>query len=234
MGDVIDLASSVLAQAAQRLDVAGQNISNATVNGYKRVISFSSTLSASKTDNIGSTYRLDLTPGKEVQTGNSYDLSIEGDGFFIVASPHGLYYTRAGQFQRDGDGRLLTSAGLALQSDSGGDLTLSKDKVQVQLDGTVLEDGQPTGKIAIAAITDPSSAQYVGGGVISAPESAVGSVDAPSIRQGSYEASNVSSSTEMVSMMLALRQAEAGQKLVNVYDEMMGRVIDSFSQAGGS
>ncbi len=44
------------------------------------------------------------------------------------------------------------------------------------------------------------------------------------------EGSNVSLGEEMVSIMQSLRGAEAGQKLVNVYDDLMGRAISTFGQ----
>jgi flagellar basal-body rod protein FlgG len=46
------------------------------------------------------------------------------------------------------------------------------------------------------------------------------------------EASNVSLGDEMVGMMQALRQAESGARLVQVYDDLMGRAITSFGQSG--
>ena len=178
---------------------------------------------------------LDLSPGKQVKTGNPYDLAILGDGFFTVSSPGGVFYTRAGQFRADGDGRLVNAQGFALQAQGGGDLTIRANKsFKILEDGTVLEDGQPTAKLAVVTLNDPQSATYVEGGVLSVPQSAVTNLDAPVIHQGAYEASNVSNGDEMVSIMQALRQAEAGQKLVNVYDDLMGRVLDSFGQAGAS
>ena len=47
----------------------------------------------------------------------------------------------------------------------------------------------------------------------------------PMIRQGMVESSNVSMGDEMVTMMAAMRQAEGGARLVQVYDELMGRAL---------
>jgi flagellar basal body rod protein FlgG len=162
------------------------------------------------------------------------DLAILGNGFFVVSSGNALFYTRAGQFQRDGDGRLVTAQGLALQAKGGGDLVLGTDKAwKVLEDGTVVEDGQSTARLAVVTLEDPKAIAYADNGALSAPSSSVASLDAPVIRQGAYEASNVSGASEMVAIMLALRQAETGQKLVSVYDDLMGRVIENLSTAGG-
>jgi flagellar basal body rod protein FlgG len=158
-----------------------------------------------------------------------------GRGFFVVHSENGAFYTRAGQFQLSADGKLVNAQGFALQGQNGGDLTLASGKpFQVADDGTVIQEGQPVDKLAVVSINDNRAAVYAEGGVLSAPASAVTAQDTATIRQGAYEASNVSTGDEMVSIMLALRQAETGQKLVNVYDEMMGRVLDGMSQGGAS
>ncbi len=175
---------------------------------------------------------VDLAPGKLINTSNPFDLMIQGDGLFTVASGNGVFYTRGGQFQKDADGRLVNAQGFALQLQGGSDLTLKGSVPKVLQDGTVLDDGQPVGKLAIAALNDRQAADYAPGGVLSAPAGTVTSVDNPVIRQGGYESSNVSNGDEMIVIMQALRQAEAGQKLVNVYDDMMGRVVDSLGQAG--
>jgi flagellar basal-body rod protein FlgG len=234
MGNFIDIASSVLSQATQRVELSAQNIANITTPGFKRHLSFASLVTASGRDGA-SPSSLDFSPGKIVNTGNPLDLAIMGKGFFTVASSNGVFYTRAGQFQRDGDGRLVNAQGFALQADDGGDLTIKTDKAfQILADGTVVEDGQPTAKIAVVSLNDPQSARYVDGGVLSVGTSGTSSLETPVIRQGAYEASNVSDGDEMVSIMAALRQAEAGQKLVNVYDDMMGRVLETFGQGSAS
>ncbi|WCM29993.1 hypothetical protein NDN01_25485 [Sphingomonas sp. QA11] len=54
----------------------------------------------------------------------------------------------------------------------------------------------------------------------------------PLVRQGMTEASNVSVGDEMVTMMAALRQAESGARLVQTYDDLLGRAITTFGQSG--
>jgi flagellar basal-body rod protein FlgF len=50
------------------------------------------------------------------------------------------------------------------------------------------------------------------------------------VQQGAYEASNVTTGDEMVLMMEALRRAEAGQRVMNVYDDLLGRAVTSFGE----
>jgi flagellar basal body rod protein FlgG len=172
----------------------------------------------------------DFSFGKVVETGNAFDLAIAGAGFFVVRAPSGaLRYTRDGQFHRDAEGRLADGRGAVLQAD-GADVTVGRDDFEVLGDGVVLAAGAPVARLDIVGFEDPAQATpSQDGGFATAAEN-VFPVAAPSVRQGALEMSNVTTAAEMVSMMAALRRAESGQRLANVYDDLMGRVISSFGQ----
>jgi flagellar hook protein FlgE len=50
-------------------------------------------------------------PGDLQETGNDTDAAIEGNGFFVLRGKDGTVYTRAGQFQFDDDGFLVSANG---------------------------------------------------------------------------------------------------------------------------
>src|SRR4051812_14481000 len=59
--------------------------------------------------------QLDLRQGDLRDTGNPFDLGVDGDGLFSLRLKDGsTRYTRAGNFQFDGDGRLADGADGAL------------------------------------------------------------------------------------------------------------------------
>lgn len=104
-----------------RMDVIGNNISNVNTIGYKKSrVTFQDTLSqtlrgASSPQNgksgtnpmqvgLGMTLAsIDViqTGGSPQSTGKNTDLSIEGEGFFLVSDGSRTYYTRAGNFDFD-------------------------------------------------------------------------------------------------------------------------------------
>lgn len=173
---------------------------------------------------------VDFTAGKMQNTGNSLDLALSGRGFFIVRSGDVTQYTRAGAFSRDADGHLVTPGGAVLQA-NGGDLTVGMGPLNILADGTILQDGQPADRLAIADFADPHVLQPSGAGTFTAPDGAAREAASPQIRQGVLETSNVSTADEMLSVMSALRSAEAGQRAVQVYDDLMGRAITAFGQS---
>jgi flagellar basal-body rod protein FlgF len=234
MGDFIDSAARILAQSQSRVEVSAQNIANGTTPGYKRRLSFSDVIQMEQS--IGGTLqreslKTDVTPGKIIQTDVLTDLALLGGGLFVVRGEGGTFFTRQGQFSRDTGGRLVGPGGMALQLEGGGDLQIKSAAFSVTADGTVLEDGEPTGRLAIVSVDAAELVDGPAGGLFAVRNGEPREPGERSVRQGALESSNVTMGEEMVVMMEALRRAESAQRLINVYDDLLGRAIGSFGQA---
>lgn len=122
---------SGLTANARNLDVIGNNIANANTTAFKsnRML-FSSTFSRTFSigsvpgENTGGTNpgqiglgvnvagtQRDFSGGALATTGDSRDLAIEGNGFFIVRRASGDYYTRAGAFRQNSENDLVNISG---------------------------------------------------------------------------------------------------------------------------
>jgi flagellar basal-body rod protein FlgG len=108
-----------------------------------------------------------FTEGSFTETGNPLDVVIQGNGFFQVLQPSGeLAYTRAGQFQFDKDGNVVTSSGMALQPQ----ITIPPDAQAVTIapDGTVSYTlpnqtaAQQAGQIQLANFQNPAGLNSLG------------------------------------------------------------------------
>lgn len=114
-----------------KMDVISNNISNINTIGFKRSTvsfkdSFSQTLSSAtgaSADrggsnpqqvgmgaNVGSVATI-MGQGAAQRTDYGSDLMIDGEGFFIVKDPSGFSFTRAGAFEVDAAGNLVTASG---------------------------------------------------------------------------------------------------------------------------
>jgi flagellar basal-body rod protein FlgG len=233
MSELIAVASAILSDAARSVETSAQNVANITTPGYKRRADFSKLMDPTALGDEAGIVRqpaIDFSAGKIVETNNPYDLAVTGDGFLAVRTASGsLVYTRDGQFTRDGEGRLVDARGAVLQAD-GRDLSLTGTKIEIQKDGTILEDGTPSGRLDLMKFVDRATATPADGGAFAATPEAMTTADSASVRQGAVEMSNVSTAAEMVSIMAAMRRAETGQRLATVYDDLMSRVISSFGQ----
>ncbi len=113
-----------------RMDVLGNNISNVNTTGFKKGrVTFQDMLSqtlsgaAKPTDEVGgvnpkqvglgmmvASIDTIMTQGSLQTTGKNTDLAIQGEGFFIEKAGEKTYFTRAGNFGLDKDGRLVNPA----------------------------------------------------------------------------------------------------------------------------
>ncbi|MDB5038420.1 MAG: flgF, partial [Bacteriovoracaceae bacterium] len=148
----------------------------------------------------------DLSQGPTQSTGNPLDAAIEGKGFFVIQTPDGERYTRAGNFKLDATHRIVTQDNLPVQG-SGGDIILQPGAiVTVTEDGTVNVDGKPNGKFRIVDL-DPKNIQRETGQRFSSSAGAT-EVTAPRVVGGALEGSNVNAVKELADMILSSRLYE--------------------------
>jgi flagellar basal-body rod protein FlgF len=235
MSGLIESATAILSASERRLEVVSSNISNVSTPGYKRQVSFADLVANGGKDPIGALLtrvRADFAQGKISATGNPLDMAIGGDGFFQLRNGTDLVYSRQGQFKLAPDGTMVTPQGYALQQAGGGDLVLDGPGVKILADGTVLDGERPLGRIGLFAAPDGAAVEPLDGSLFRFSGGVGEEVAEPQLRQGMIEASNVSVGDEMVTMMASLRQAETGARLVQTYDDLLGRAITAFGQGG--
>ena len=122
-------AATAVNALGQNQDVVTQNIANAMVPGYRRQsVAFESlasdqtqaaTQSQSTLGTGVSKVFTDFTPGDYQYTGNTFDVAIRGDGFFVLDGPKGPLYTRNGVFEPNSNGELQAKGGWTVQGSSG-------------------------------------------------------------------------------------------------------------------
>lgn len=240
---MIELAENILSISEQRLEIVSRNIANISTSGYKAQHSFheqmlqiselqtlQSPTNTLELENPSEQNYLDMSSGRLTETGNMFDLAITRDGYFQVASGDTQYFTRQGRFQKDAEGRLVTSQGLSLLDSAGSEVIVGSGTVDILDDGTVIENGLPTGRIGIFLGSDALEATKDSGTLFSVAESQLEVSTEPGLRQGAYESANVDVAAEMIEMMEALRQAETGSKLVQTYDTLIGQAISTFGR----
>ena len=231
MADLIESARAILSVSERRMEATANNVANLTTPGFKaqklysEVISEVSTLAPGSTENV----RADLSQGRLTKTDNPLDLAIGGPGFFrLMGADGGMVYSRHGQFRRDGEGRLVNAQGLALQAADGGDILLASPDAEIRPDGTLLVDGAAVARIGLFQPAEGTATAPMGGSLFAFAEPE--EVREPQLHSGMVEASNVALADEMVAMMEAMRSAEGGARLVQTYDELMGKAINTFGQ----
>ncbi len=180
----------------------------------------------------GSVYRI-TEQGSITQTGNKFDVAINGRGFFQVLLPSGeTGYTRAGNLSLNQDGQLVTPQGYLVQPQitipqGVTDVTISPTgQVQVTQAGTTT----PTvvGQMQLSTFTNEAGLEATGDNLFmesGASGTAVtgdpGATGFGTLQQGYTEASNVDAVTEITSLINAQRAYEMNSKVVNTADQML-------------
>jgi flagellar basal-body rod protein FlgF len=168
-------------------------------------------------------------PGELKYTGSNNDVAIDGKAFFEIQLPSGQSaFTRDGEFQISAKGQLVTKQGYAVLSNTG-PVQLDPSNgapMLISADGTISQGGDVKGQLKLTEFTDPQLLTQITGGYFLANDPKLQpQPSTSSVRQGYLEGSNVSMLGEMAGMMTAMRGFEAGQHLVQIQDDRMGKAI---------
>jgi len=242
-----------MANEQKRLDIIANNLANAATVGYKEENvtsqSFDNLLTIKVKDaseaynnraigtmslgvKLGEVYT-DYGQGSLKQTSNTYDMAIDGSGFFTVsvtdkAGNESTQYTRSGSFTMTKDGQIVDADGNHLLGE-GGEISVPTDAAEILIDnnGGVYADGAYVDTIQITDFTDYDYITQVGDTMFKALDGATETVSNASVKQGFTEQSNVNVVSEMVEMISVTRAYEANQKVIQSVDKTLDLAVNS-------
>lgn len=252
------IAATGMSAQQQNIEVIANNIANINTTGFKRA-------RAEFTDLLYQTERLQgvsnrgrdaIIPqgaqfglgvraaavrslqqqGAMAHTGNTYDLSLNGHGWFqILGTDNETLYTRAGSFSTNANGQLVTVDGYQLNPT----ITVPNNTLNVTVSQTgvvsAIVAGQPQpqqiGQLTIATFANDAGLEALGGNLFrqtfASGAPIVGVPGDPGfgvINQGYLESSNVDPVKELVNLISAQRAFELNSKVIQAADEMAGVV----------
>ena len=157
-------AAGGMQATAQQQDVIAQNLTHANKPGYRReVLRFETSGPRGDIQGPVTSLHTDFTPGHAEYTGNKLDVALNGPGFFTVQGPNGPLYTRNGVFQVHGQGKLVTTEGLAVLGTAGPiAIPPGAANFDIREDGAVIADGLEVDQLQIAGFPDLTALQRVG------------------------------------------------------------------------
>lgn len=251
------IAKTGMESQQTNIDVISHNLANVSTNGFKRSRPVFEDLvyqtlrqpgaQASQQTQVPSglqigtgarpvaTERIHLQ-GNLQQTGNTFDMAIQGNGFFQVQLPDGtLAYTRDGAFQVNSEGTVVTANGDILQPQ----ITVPVDAVAVDIaqDGTitVTQPGNVTttqGPIQLTNFINPTGLQSIGDNLyLETVSSGTPNTSNPglnglgTLQQGFVETSNVNVVEELINMIQAQRAYEINSRSIQASDQMLQRLV---------
>jgi len=250
-------AAAGMTAQQQNIDVISNNIANVNTNGFKQdraefqdlmyqSLNYTAGATSANTNNptgidtgLGvrvSGIQKNFLQGSINETGNTYDIAIQGNGFFQITTPDGdTAYSRNGAFKLDSEGTIVNASGYTLEPE----ITVPSDLINISIaqDGTVTGQDASTGEtttlgqitlvnfINTAGLSPQGSNLYLATDISGDPiEETPGENGMGSIQQGMLEGSNVQLVTEMVNLITAQRGYEANSKAINTTDSMLQTV----------
>lgn len=236
------------------LEVIANNIANINTTGYKRArAEFTDLLYQTERmqgvpnranqaivpegANIGlgvqtSAVRNIHTQGNLIETGNKLDVAIIGQGWFQIEAADGsTLYSRAGAFNKNADGNLVTVDGynvipnINIPTDAQ-DITITRTGQVTARIGNAA-DFTELGQLTIANFANEAGLKPLGDNLFSqtpaSGDAVIGVPDDPSygyIKQSYLEGSNVDAVKEITDLITAQRAYEMNSKAITTADEM--------------
>ena len=250
----LQVARTGLEAQDTRMRVIANNLANANTTAFKSERANFATLAyqdarvAGQQSTTESTYATGINLGTGVQiqsttsnlgqgtmtsTNNTYDLAIQGSGYFSVAMPGGqIGYTRAGNFTLSAQGQIVTSDGYVVQPPV--TVPAGSSSVTIGPDGTVsaVAAGATTpsqlGQITISTFINTAGLQASSGNYVletaasgAAQTVIAGQAGSGTISQGMLESSNVDVTEALVDMIECQRSYEINSKMISSVDDML-------------
>ncbi len=174
--------------------------------------------------------------GSLAQTSNPLDVAIDGRGWFQITGPGGeTLYSRAGSFNKNGTGQLVTGDGYVVNPS----ITIPTNTTEVTINetgevyATVAGTSAPQllGQIALVDFANDAGLEPLGNNLYrettasgAATEGVAGDPGFGSIRQGYLEQSNVDPVSEITELISAQRAYEMNSKVIQAADEMQQQI----------
>lgn len=224
----------------RNMDVVANNVANSNTTGYNSEhLMFNSYIA--KDINHGqkntlnyaynaSTYR--NTENGEIKiTGNDLDVAIQGDGYFVLSTPLGNRYTRAGNFQTDVTGTLVSSEGYPVLDTGGLPIVFPQNITSVQIGeaGNIKVNGEDFGALNVVRFDNPQLMERLSGTMFKSEVLPVASENFR-IAQGALEGSNVQPVMELTRMMRLTQSVEGTAKFIEVMHDLERKTSNTWAQ----
>lgn len=233
-------AASGMRSRIEALDLLANNLANTSTTGYKADREFYNLYVSADSDtqttlpDIERNW-IDFSQGLIKETGNPLDVALAGKGFLTVDSPAGPLYTRNGSLRLSPTGVLETAEGYTVRANTPTrriQANLTGGPLQIQKDGSVLQDGQVLGILTLADWTQPNPLQKRDGLYFQwtdsdRPPAAPASVE---VLQGRLEGSNAGPAEAAVKLVGVLRQFEMLQRAMALGADMNRKAVEEVAR----
>lgn len=217
----------------KELAVTANNIANSATRGFRAEGVVFAEMIRANGDAEGSISMTDARVrytstrvGVHTKTGGTFDVALEGQGYFQIETENGIRLSRNGAFSTNEQSELVTMDGYRVLDAGGAPIFIPPDRVGIKIgpDGTISSLEGPISTIGIVDVEDPTELLREDG-VFFSTNGALLPADNTRVRQGFLEDSNVDPVREISRLIEVQRAYELGQKLLEKEDERIRGVV---------
>ena len=219
-----------------QMDVIANNIANSSTAGHQGDKTMFVEFLTKAADGTSVAYVNDIAVLRDVSAGplsrtsNPLDVAINGEGYFMVETEDGLFYTRNGSFRIDADGQLVTNTGAAVMAEGELPIVFAPDETQITIakNGTISTENGQIGRLRIVTFENQQDMKKVGNTMLTTEQEPLEAVEA-SVEQGMLEGSNVKAITEITEMIKVMRSYQGAAQLIQSEDERQRRALQTLT-----
>ena len=221
------------------MDVTANNIANANTTGYSAEhILFNTFLTKDTNEGITNpmAFANDITTYRNADngtlraTGNDLDVAIQGSGYFVVQTPLGKRYTRAGNFKTDGAGLLTNAEGYPVLDASGSQITLPDNTTSVEIGsaGNMKVNGDDFGTLNVVQFENPQFLERVTGTLLKSNVEGQPATNF-TLAQRMLESSNVQPVSELTHMMTLTHAVTDTAQFIAIVNDLQRKAANAWA-----
>lgn len=222
------------------LDVVANNVANMNTPGFRsQHLLFNEFISDPRGADDELSFVLDkgqyqnTEAGPVTVTGNNLDVAIDGPGFLRIQGPGGQdAYTRAGNFQIDGGGFLVTSSGFKVSDNGGGVITIPPGTTEISIDerGYISTQDGEIAQLGVFEFENLQALEPIGYNMYATKERPGQPLNSK-VQQGVVEGSNVKPVVEMTKMIDTLRSFQSVQNVLQSENDRLRDAIQKLTES---
>ena len=229
----------------RQLDIVANNIANADTTGFKFESLMTREVPGAPAYTSGGPRPVkfvgadgvarDFSQGGLHTTGATFDVGIEGQGFFKVTTANGDRYTRDGHFRTDATGAITTQGGDPVADESGSPITIDPQlpgEVTISADGIVSKGVNRVGKLGVFKFDSLSALEKSGDNQYqnSSNQQAVAATGVK-LRQGMLESSNVNPIVQITKLIEVNRAYEQVTQMMSAESDLSRNSVARLGKA---
>lgn len=237
MENPIYIALSRQSALRREMAVVANNVANMNTTGFKREMMVYQAF----TEKVPFTAKMDFvidqgTATDHAQGGlqvthNTFDMAINGPGYFQVDNGDALHYTRNGTFTLDGNNRLVTQQGYPVLDTQGNPIVIpgGQTDLTISQDGLIRLGNDPVGRLGVYEF-DNNRALRKTHNTLFETDQQPRPAENSQVMQGMIEGSNVSGIKEMTSLIEVQRAYEAVKSMIDREDKRQETIIQRLAR----